>query len=155
MESSQLVMNINIIAMSLMTLAVGYFVYQSFLNRDKPPPSELPWVPIQVGKNKRFVNQVRDAGMFIEATRRQAIIRNPDAKFSYKDSTNGALEWYGLTSICICPGRIKPICPPAPDVVWSDGDANDEICDIIDSGGAAGMYDIVDFGGAEPNACDT
>lgn len=147
-------MNINLLVVGLIAVLVSYYAYTGFLNRDKPPPSELPWVPIQVGKSRSFVNQVRDAGMFTEATRRKAIIRNPDAKFSYKDSTNGAMEWYFLSSVCVCPGRIKPICPSAPDVVWSDGDANDEICDIVDAGGAAGMYDIVNFGGAEPNACD-
>lgn len=147
-------MNINHLVMGLIVIVISYYAYTGFLNRDKPPPSELPWVPIQTGKSRSFVNQVRDAGMFTEATRRKAIIRNPDAKFGNKDITNGSMEWYFLSSVCVCPDRIKPVCPPAPDVVWYGDGADDEICDIVDAGGAGGVYDIVDFGGAEPNACD-
>jgi hypothetical protein len=90
--------------------------------------------------------------MFIERARRTAIISNQSSTFSYKGSTNGYLE-YGLSGICICP-KPKPICPVESNVIWSDGDADDEICDIIDSGGAFGMYDAVDFGGAAGNDCD-
>ena len=144
-------MNINVIVLGLLFTVIGLYSWRAYLHQDDAPPSFLPWVPIQVGKERSFVNQTRDAGMFIERTRRTAIISNQPSTFSYKGSTNGYLE-YGLSGICVCPP--KPICPVAPNVVWSDGDADDEICDIVDAGGAFGMYDAVDFGGAAGNDCD-
>ena len=144
-------MNINVIVLGLLFTVLGFYSWRAYLHQNDAPPSFLPWVPIQVGKERSFVNQTKDAGMFIERTRRTAIISNPSTFFSYKASTNGYLE-QGLTGICVCPP--KPICPVAPNVVWSDGDADDEICDIVDSGGAFGMYDAVDFGGAAGNDCD-
>jgi hypothetical protein len=89
--------------------------------------------------------------MFIERTRRAAILSNPSTFFSYKASTNGYLE-HGLTGILV--GLPKPVCPVAPNVVWSDGDADDNICDNVDAGGAFGGYDVIDFGGAAGNDCD-
>lgn len=144
---------LNEIFLSLMVVALlshAYFAY-TMISQNKVP-SDLPWVPIQVGKTKVYTNQTQDAGMYIERQRRTAIIQNPTGKTSYKGSTNGSLEWNFLTSICVCPPR-GPVCPPAPNVVWSDGDANDEICDIVDAGGAFGGYDVVDFGGADVNDC--
>ena len=145
-------MNINVIVLGLLFTVIGLYSWRAYLHQDDAPPSFLPWVPIQVGKERSFVNQTRDAGMFIERTRRTAIISNQSFVPSYKGSTNGYLE-YGLSGICVCP-QPKPICPVEPNVIWSDCDADDEICDIIDSGGAFGMYDAVDFGGAAGNDCD-
>jgi len=144
-------MDINTGVLGLLGLALAFhFAYAYFLVDRTIIPTDLPWVPIKVGKERSFVNQTRDAGMFIERVRRTAIGSNVSV-FSYKDSTNGYLE-AGLTGICICPP--KEVCPPAQNVIWSDGDADDQICDIIDAGGAFGGYDTVDFGGAGGNACD-
>ena len=129
---------------------LGLYSWKAYTTPESTP-NFLPWVPIQVGKQRSFVNQTRDAGMFIERTRRTAIISNQSFIPSYKGSTNGYLE-YGLSGICVCPP--KPVCPVAPNVVWSDGDADDEICDNIDAGGEFGGYDVVDFGGAAGNDCD-
>lgn len=129
---------------------LGLYSWKAYTTPESTP-NFLPWVPIQVGKQRSFVNQTRDAGMFIERTRRTAIISNQSFIPSYKGSTNGYLE-YGLSGICVCPP--KPVCPVAPNVVWSDGDADDVICDNIDAGGAFGGYDVVDFGGAAGNDCD-
>jgi len=144
-------MNINVIVLGLLITVLGLYSWRAYLHQDDAPPSFLPWVPIRVGKERSFVNQTRDAGMFIERTRRAAILSNPSTFFSYKASTNGYLE-HGLTGILV--GIPKPVCPPAPNVIFSNGDADDEICDIVDSGGAFGGYDAVDFGGAAGNDCD-
>jgi hypothetical protein len=142
-------MNANIVVLGLLALVLFAQAYSAV---DSPQP-ELPWVPIQAGKSRSFHSQTRDAGMYIEAVRRKAIISNPDAVYGYKGSTNGSLEWNFLTGICVCPP--KPVCPPAPDVIWSNGDADDDICDNVDAGGAFGGYDTVDFGGAaDGNVCD-
>ena len=145
-------MSINVLVASLLLAIVGLFSWRAYLHQDDPPPSALPWVPIQVGKQRSFVNQTRDAGLYIERVRRTAIIGNPSGKVGYKGSDNGSLEWNFLTSICVCPP--KAVCPPAPNVIWSDGVADQEICDGVDAGGAFGMYDVVDFGGAAGNECD-
>lgn len=152
-------MNINVLVVALMTAILGLYSWRAFLHQDDTPPSQLPWVPIDANKPRSFVNQTRDAGMFTEQTRRCTIInsgRGGATHFKQKVSTNGSLEYYFLTGVC--PGRpllpIDPVCPPAPNVVLSAGDANDEICDNIDAGGAFGGYDVIDFGGAAGNDCD-
>lgn len=145
-------MNINLIAVGLLFAVFASYLYTGWTNRDKPLPSILPWVPIDVSKSRSFVNQTKDAGMFTEFARRTAIISNPDPVFGNKSFSNGAVEWNFLTSVCVCPPRSK--CPkPGLPVTWSAGDADDEICDIVDSGGAFGGYDAVDFGGAAGNVC--
>ena len=146
-------MNINVLAMGILTLILGGYVWKAWsATPDTPSPNFLPFVPIDVRKNKVYVSQTKDAGMFIERQRRTAIIGNSSRLVSYKGSDNGCLE-FGLTGICVCPP--KYICPAEPDpVIWSNGDADDEICDIVDAGGAFGAYDEVDFGGATDNVCD-
>jgi hypothetical protein len=148
-------MNINYILFGLLTIAFSVHLTYALFALDKPPPSKLPWVPIDVSKSRSFVNQTRDAGMFIENSRRLAIIGGVcgGSKFGNKDSTNGSLEYYFLSGLC--PAVPVTVCPPAPNVIWSDGVATDEICDNVDAGGAFGMYDVVDFGGAGANVCDT
>lgn len=143
-------MNINAAAIWLMIAVLGLYTWRAYLHQDDPPPSGLPWVPIDVRKTKVYVSQTKDAGMYTEFQRRTAIIGNPTRGVSYKDSTNGSLE-YGLTGLCVCPG--KPPCGDPEPVIWSDGVAADTICDIVDAGGAGGMYETIDFGGAAGNVC--
>lgn len=126
-----------------MVAVIGLNSWRAYLHQDDVMPTKLPWVPIQVGKQRSFVNQQRDAGMFIEKVRRSAILTNQSHLFSHKDSTNGYLE-YGLTSILV--GAPKPVVEA--DTVWDDGDANDEIPDIVDGGNAFSMFDAIDFGNA-------
>lgn len=148
-------MNINVLVVALLTALIGLYSWKAFLHQNDPPPSQLPWVPIDVNKPRSFVNMTKDAGMYTERARRTAIISNPNGIYGHKGSTNGSLEWNFLTSVCVCPPRnVAGICPPAPNVVWSNGDANDEICDIVDAGGAFGGYEVVDGGGAFGNVCD-
>jgi hypothetical protein len=137
-----------------MVVFVGYHAVQAYLSPKDPDKPILPWVPIDVRRTKHYVSQTRDAGMYIERQRRVAIIGNKPLYPSYKGSTNGSLEYY-LTGICVCPIAPVPVCPPDPEkVIWSDGDADDAICDNVDAGGAFGMYDAIDFGGAAGNVCD-
>lgn len=146
-------MGINEAVLSMLGVMILWMSVRAFLRFEEgKEPDMLPWVPIDVRKSKVYVSKTKDAGMYIERQRRTAIISNPDLKPSYKASTNGSLEYF-LTSICVCPP--KQVCPPNPEpVIWSNGDADDEICDTIDAGGAFGGYDVVDFGGAGANVCD-
>lgn len=139
----------------MLTTVIGLYSWRAFLHQGEPPPSQLPWVPIDANKPRSFVNKTNDAGLYIERVRRTAIIGNPSGNVGYKGSTNGSLEWNFLTSVCVCPSRTGPVCPPEPTpVIWSNGDADDEICDIVDAGGAFGGYEVVNGGGAFGNVCD-
>lgn len=147
-------MDINVVVGGLLLATLGYFMAYAFFNADKPPPSLLPWVPIDVRKTKVYVSQTRDASMFTERSRRLAVLENPSGRFGYKGSDNGYLDSL-LTAICFCPAPFVPPCPPVPpNVIWDGGNASSEVCDIVDSGTAASEYDAVDFGNAETNVCD-
>lgn len=141
-------MDINYIVIGLIAAMVLYHASKVFFNEDKSPPSELPWVPIQVGKTRSFHSQTRDASMHTEASRRRAIIRNPNLTVGYKGSTNGSLEWNFLTGICVCPPRVQ-ICPDI-FVIDDGGNATSDVCDILDGEGS----DVLDFGDASRNVCD-
>lgn len=151
-------MNINLGILGLLAVVFGLHITYAYFSIDKPPAPHPLLVPIQVGKTKTYVSQTRDAGMFIEKARRCAIInsgRGGATTFKQKGSTNGSLEYFFLTGVC--PGRPLelPVCPPNPEsVIWSNGDADDVICDIVDAGGAFGGYEVVDGGGAFGNVCD-
>ncbi len=142
-------MNINFIAMGILALILGGYAWKAYMAPvDTPMSNFLPFVPIDVRKNKVYVSQTRDAGMFIERQRRTAIIRNPTLKPSYMGSTNGSIEWNFLSGICVCPDRLIR-CPAEPEsVIWDANGAGPEICDIVDAGGAGGVYDTVDLCGA-------
>lgn len=142
-------MNINVIVMALLTAIIGLYSWKAFLHQDEPPPSQLPWVPIDANKPRSFVNKTSDAGMFTERARRTAIISNPQPFYSFKGSTNGSLESNFLTSVCVCPPR-KVICPEIC-VVDDAGNARSDVCDYIDGNGT----DTFDGGNAGANCCDT
>ena len=145
-------MNINFIAMGILALILGGYAWKAYTTPiDAPEPNFLPFVPIDVRKTKVYVSKTRDASMYTEVQRRVAIIGNPTRLVGYKGSDNGTLE-FGLTSICVCPP--KQVCPSEPEpVIWSNGDADDVICDNVDAGGAFGLYEEIDFGGAAGNVC--
>ena len=145
-------MGINEAVLSMLGVMILWMSVRAFLRlEDGKEPDMLPWVPIDVRKSKVYVSQTKDAGMFVERQRRLAILTNPTPTVSYKGATNGVMERF-LTAICVCPP--KEVCPPEPiPVVWSSGDANDEICDVVDAGGAFGGYETIDAGGASGNVC--
>jgi hypothetical protein len=146
-------MNINIVVMGILAMILGGYAWKAYTTpADAPEPNFLPWVPIDVRKTKVYVSKTRDAGMYVEYQRRIAILQNRPLRPSFQGSTNGYLE-FGLTGIGTRPP--KDVCPPEPEsVIWSNGDADDVICDDVDAGGAFGLYDAIDFGGAAGNVCD-
>ena len=146
MISKRRTMNINAIVLGLIAVALvlhGLHMYQSV---DKPP-SDLPWVPIQVGKTRSFHSQTRDASMYTERMRRTAIISNPDLVVGNKSSGNGSLEWNFLTGICVCPPRRKP-CPTIFELA-DGGYYNADSCNVLDGMGD----DLADFGDAFTETC--
>ena len=148
-------LNINLLVMGGLILMLGSFAWTAWSRPpDAPEPNFLPFVPIDTRTTKVYVSKTRDASMYTEFQRRVAVIGNPTRLVGFKGSTNGSLE-FGLTSVCVCPPKAKDLCPADPEpVIWSNGDADDPICDVVDAGGAFGVYDAVDFGGAAGNVCD-
>jgi hypothetical protein len=145
-------MNINVLVMGLLALILSSYAWKAYTTPvDAPPPNLLPFIPISDGKSKVYVSPTKDAGMYIERQRRLAILQNKPLVPSFKGSTNGYLE-YSLTAIGFRPP--EAVCPPDPEpVIWSNGDADDVICDSVDAGGAFGLYEEIDFGGAAGNVC--
>jgi hypothetical protein len=144
-------MNINVLAVGLLALVLGSYAWKAWgASPDTPLPTFLPFVPIDVRKTKIYVSQTKDAGMFVERQRRLAILQNKPLVPSFKGSTNGYLE-YSLTGIGFRPPGA--VCGPPEPVIWSNGDADDAICDTVDAGGAFGLYEEIDFGGAAGNVC--
>ena len=139
--------------MGILTLLLGGYAWKAYMTPvDAPAPNFLPFVPLDVRKNKVYVSQTKDAGMFIERQRRVAIIGNSSRLVGYKGADNGSLE-FSLTGICICPP--KQLCPAEPEaVIWDANGADPEICDVVDAGGAFGGYETVDMGGAADNVCE-
>lgn len=145
MISNARTMGINAIVLGLMAAALLLFAYQASATGDKPP-TDLPWVPIQVGKTRSFHSQTRDASMYTERTRRTAIISNPNLVVGNKSSGNGSLEWNFLTGICVCPPRKRCFVNELVDGGYYDADS----CNVLD-----GMGDeVADFGNAFTESCE-
>lgn len=108
LERLKIEFTINTLFIGILVLIIGSGVTSYYLTVTNPyeaPIGNLP-VPIQVGKNKIIVSKTGDASMRTEYTRRKAIIQTnvckiKDPKFGFwnKDSTNGSLESYFLTSV--------------------------------------------------------
>lgn len=149
-------MNINVIVVALMTAIVGLYSWKAFLHQNDPPPSQLPWVPIDANKHRSFVNQTRDAGMFTERTRRVAIIGanncGVDMKSPFqKHFSNGVVETF-LTGICAVTKAVPvpplPPVPPSPSFEFDttiDGTfADNSLQDITVEGNGGERFIIID-----------
>lgn len=144
MISKARTMGINGIVLGLLAAALLLFAYQASATGEKAP-TDLPWVPIQVGKTRSFHSQTRDASMYTERMRRTAIISNPDLVVGNKSSGNGSLEWNFLTAICACPPR--KICKV--NSLVDGGYYGADSCDVLDGMGS----EIADFGNAFSESC--
>lgn len=106
----------------LLTSIVGMYTWKAFFRKDDGPPTQLPWVPIDVNKRRSFVNQTRDAGMFTERTRRVANIGanncGVDMKSPYqKHFSNGVMDTF-LTGICAV-SKVVVVLEPPPEPLIS------------------------------------
>lgn len=154
-------LSINLLATGAMFLTIGYLSYQAFGRlKTGVMPSHLPsfLVPIDVNKQRSFVNKTSDAGMAIEASRRRAIIaghryNSPTRAFWHKHSGNGAFEYYNLTSVCPageCPKTVEQILQQLPPVLDPGGAEVDPKAPVLDAGGASvnPFAVLLDLGGA-------
>lgn len=143
MISKPRTMGINAIVLGLMAVAILLYAIQS--SSSEKAPTDLPWVPIQVGKTRSFHSQTRDASMYTERMRRTAIISNPDLIVGNKSSGNGSLEWNFLTGICVCPPRKRCTVNELVDGGYYDEDT----CNVLDGMGS----ELADFGNAFTDTC--
>lgn len=156
-------MNINVIVVALMTAIVGLYSWKAFLHQNEPPPSQLPWVPIDANKHRSFVNQTRDAGMFTERTRRVAILGanncGVDMKPPFqKHFSNGVVETF-LTGICAVTKAVPlpplPPIPPSPSFEFDttiDGTSADNSSQNIILEGNGGERSIIIDGNPGANS---
>lgn len=135
-----------------MLLVGAQIAYASFSLRQGFVPSQLPWVPIQVGKSKTYTHKTQDASMFIEASRRRAIKggntygRNIDPRVNFwqRGSTNGTLETFFISAVC---PALSSVFPSA--ILYDGGTAENENRPIYDAGTSWNVGGVVlDFGDA-------
>lgn len=108
-------MDINAIVVLMMVSVIGLYTWRAFLHQDDPPPSALPWVPIDDNKPRSFVNTTRDAGMYTERTRRVAIIGANNCGVNLKSPfqkhfNNGVVETC-LTGMCVSEEHVSSARP--------------------------------------------
>ena len=150
---------INFIATALMALVMMNLVYQSHLHSPQAPDVHVFPPPLSVGKQRSF-SSGRDASMFTQQVRRQAVVNShygsPNLVLRESNHTsgftNGVVEIYSITGICnrICAAVVSAVCDPILDA----GTSTDEFCEVLDGGDAAGSGDVVlDAGTSQTVVC--
>lgn len=150
---------INFIATALMALVMMNLVYQSHLHSPQAPDVHVFPPPLSVGKQRSF-SSGRDASMFTQQVRRQAVVNShygsPNLVLRESNHTsgftNGVVEIYSITGICnrICAAVVSAVCNPILDA----GTSTDEFCEVLDGGDAAGSGDVVlDAGTSQTVVC--
>jgi hypothetical protein len=139
-------LNINFIASALMALVMMNLVYQSHLNAPLAPQIHTFPPPISTGKERSF-SSGRDASMFTQQVRRQAIVNahygSPNVVLRESNHTsgftNGVVEIYSLSGVCqrICAAVVEAVCNPVLD----GGNADSENCEILDGNGGGVVLD--------------
>lgn len=105
-------------------------------------------VPMSVGKQRSFHSLTRDASMYTLATRRKAVLNNPNGTFEKTGFTNGVIEAFFLTGICDVP------CVRCKDTNYLEDGGNaltNETCNVIDAGANG---EVLDFGNANTTICN-
>ena len=107
---------LNLIASAFMALVVLNLAYQAHLNAPLAPQVHTFPPPISTGKERSF-SSGRDASMFTQQVRRQAIVNghfgSPNLVLRESNHTsgftNGVVEIYSITSICqrVCAAVIE------------------------------------------------
>ena len=140
---------INWIASALMTFVMLNLVYQAHLNAPLPPEIHRFPPPISTGKERSF-SYGRDASMFTQQVRRQAIVNahygSPNLVLRESNHTsgftNGVVEIYSLSAVCnrICAAVVSAVCDPVLD----GGDSTTENCQVLDGNGGTVALDAGD-----------
>lgn len=142
--SKHRMLSLNLIASAFMALVMMNLVYQAQLNAPQPPEIHRFPPPLAVGKERSF-SSGRDASMFTQQIRRQAIVNgyygSPNLILRESNHTsgftNGSLEVFSITSICQRVCAAVGVCNPILD----GGDSTTESCNVLNGG------TVVDNGG--------
>lgn len=144
---------LNWIASALMALVMMNLVYQSQLNAPLAPDVHVFPPPLSVGKQRSF-SSGRDASMFTQQVRRQAVVNahygSPNLVLRESNHTsgftNGVVEIYSLSGICnrICAAAVA-VCNPILDA----GTSTDEFCEVLDGNGDV----VLDAGTSQTVVC--
>jgi hypothetical protein len=121
-------------------------------NAPQAPEVHTMPAPIATGKERSF-SSGRDASMFTQQVRRQAIVNAHYGSPGYvlregthtSGFTNGVLE-LSLSGVCqkIC-ASVVAVCKPILD----GGNSTDEFCEVLDGGGDL----VLDGGNAQTVVC--
>lgn len=143
-------LHINWIASALMALVMMNLVFQAQANAPLAPEVHLFPPPLSVGKQRSF-SSGRDASMFTQQVRRQAVVNahygSPNLVLRESNHTsgftNGVVELYSITGIC------HRIFRSVVSNVYDGGTSADEFADL-DAGDATTDYPatVLDAGNA-------
>ena len=148
---------INWIASALMTLVMLNLVYQAHLNAPLPPEIHRFPPPISTGKERSF-SSGRDASMFTQQVRRQAVVNgfygSPNLVLRESNHTsgftNGVVEIYSITGIC------NRILRSVMSNVYDGGTSADEFADLdAGTGSTENPATVLDAGNSGTIVRDT
>jgi hypothetical protein len=142
------------------TFFLTFLFYTSYQHSKLPTLDQVPnipgfLVPISTGKERNISGGNRDASMYTQHLRRTATINGFWASGGVMKETthttgftNGVVEVYNLTSVCVgvCQ-RAAAVCA----AVLDGGDAMAEYCQVWDGGDGTGL--VADGGNADTEVC--
>jgi hypothetical protein len=150
---------INLIATAFMAVLAANLFITSMMNAPQVPEIRTMTPPISVGKERSF-SSGRDASMFTQQVRRQAIVNahygSPNLILRESNHTtgftNGVVEIYSLSNVCqrICAAVVEAVCNPVLDA----GTVNSEFCEVLDGGdGTTNAMTTLDAGTSQTVVC--
>jgi hypothetical protein len=145
-------LSLNFIGSALLAMVIANLFISAAANAPQAPEVHTMPAPIATGKERSF-SSGRDASMFTQQVRRQAIVNAHYGSPGYvlregthtSGFTNGVLE-LSLSGVCqkIC-ASVVAVCKPILD----GGNSTDEFCEVLDGGGDL----VLDGGNAQTVVC--
>lgn len=145
-------LSLNFIGSALLAMVIANLFISAAANAPQAPEVHTMPAPIATGKERSF-SSGRDASMFTQQVRRQAIVNAHYGSPGYvlregthtSGFTNGVLE-LSLSGVCqkIC-ASVVAVCNPILD----GGNSTDEFCEVLDGGGDV----VLDGGNAQTVVC--
>jgi hypothetical protein len=145
-------LSLNFIGSALLAMVIANLFISAAANAPQAPEVHTMPAPIATGKERSF-SSGRDASMFTQQVRRQAIVNAHYGSPGYvlregthtSGFTNGVLE-LSLSGVCqkIC-ASVVAVCNPILD----GGNSTDEFCQVLDGGGDV----VLDAGTSQTVVC--
>ena len=145
-------LSLNFIGSALLAMVIANLFISAAANAPQAPEVHTMPAPIATGKERSF-SSGRDASMFTQQVRRQAIVNAHYGSPGYvlregthtSGFTNGVLE-LSLSGVCqkIC-ASVVAVCNPILD----GGNSTDEFCEVLDGGGDL----VLDAGTSQTVVC--